>query len=141
MLERQRRKVIAAVTPHLEPGETVQAAYIGQSPIPPITYLLVGPLLFFFILKFRTFVATERNVYVFPHAWMRSYKYSGEPYKVPLSQARLETGSMWVSLDGGPKSWVMPFGPVKKALVELRDYVASAQSGGAGPAIPAPAGP
>ena len=139
MLERQRRKVIAAVAPYLEQGESVQAAYIGQSPVPPISYLLVGPLIFIFVLKFRTFVATERNVYVFPHKWMRSYVYSGPPYKVPLSQARLETGSMWVRLDGGPKSWVMPFGPVKKALVELRDYVARAQGGA--PASPAPGGP
>ena len=65
----------------------------------------------------------------------------GPPYKVPLAQARLETGSMWVSLDGGPKAWVMPFGPVKKALVQLRDYVAWAQSGGAGAPSPAPTAP
>lgn len=136
MLERQRRKIIAAVTPHLEEGETVRAAYIGQTPIPPITYLLVGPILFIFILKFRTFIATERNVYVFPNAYMRTYKYSGEPYKVPLAQARLETGSMWVRLDGGPKVWVMPFGPVKRALVELREYVTAAQGGVAAPMVP-----
>jgi len=119
MLERQRKKVEAAVSPHLDAGEHMKAAFIGQTPIPPVTYLLVGPLLFFFILKFRTIVVTEGNLYVFSHKWMRTYDYSGEPYKVAVDSARLESGSMWARVDGGPKLWVMPFGPVKRSLVEL----------------------
>jgi hypothetical protein len=143
MLERQKRKVAAAVTPHLEPGEQIRAMFIGQTPVPPITYLLVGPILFIFILKFRTIVATDRNLYVFPHKWMRTYSYSGEPYKVPIGQANYESGSMYARVDGGPKLWVMPFGPVKRALNELNAAVAAAQQGVPGADAPqiAPAQP
>ena len=123
MLERQRKRVEAAVSPHLDAGERIQAAFIGQTPIPPITYLLVGPIVFFFILKFRTIVVTERNLYVFSSRWMRSYDYSGEPYKVPVERARFESGSMWARVDGGPKLWVMPFGPVKRSLLQLEHAV------------------
>jgi hypothetical protein len=123
MLERQRRKVHEAVGPHLEPGEEIRAAFIGQTPIPPITYLAVAPIVFVFILKFRTVVVTDRNLYVFPHKWMRSYAYSGDPYKVPLSKANYESGSMYGRVDGGPKLWVFPFGPVKKALDEVTEAV------------------
>lgn len=128
MLERQKRKVAAAVSPQLEPGEQIRAMFIGQTPIPPITYLLVGPLLFIFILKFRTIVATDRNLYVFKNRWMRTYSYDGEPYKVPIAQADYRSGSMWAQVDGGPKLWVMPFGPVKKALVELTAAVEAARN-------------
>jgi len=119
MLERQRKKVEAAVSPHLDAGEQMKAAFIGQTPIPPITYVLIGPILFLFILKFRTIVVTERSLYVFSHKWMRSYKYTGEPYKVGIEGARLESGSTWARVNGGPKLWAMPFGPVKRSLIQL----------------------
>jgi hypothetical protein len=138
MLERQKRKVEAAVRPHLEDGEQIRAMFIGQTPIPPITYLLVGPLVFIFILKFRTIVATDRNVYVFPNKWMRTYAYSGPPYKVPVAQARFESGSMWARVDGGPKLWVMPFGPVKRSLNELTAAMASLQGGAARESVAEP---
>jgi len=119
MLERQRKKVEAAVSPRLEPDEHMRAAFIGQTRIPPITYLLIGPILFLPILKFRTIVVTERHLYVFSHKWMRSYEYTGEPYKVEIERARLENGASWARVDGGPKLWVMPFGPAKRSLDEL----------------------
>ena len=119
MLERQRKQVEAAVSPHLEPDEHMRAAFIGQTPIPPITYLLIGPILTLPFIKFRTIVVTERHLYVFSHKWMRSYEYTGEPYKVPIEGARLENGASWARVDGGPKLWVMPFGPVKRSLDEL----------------------
>ena len=128
MLERQRRKIHEAVTPYLEPGETIEAVYIGQTPIPPIVYLLVLPILFVFILKFRTIVATDRHLYVFPNKWMRSYEYSGDPYKVPITKAHYESGSMFARVDGGPKLWVMPFGPVKRALDDLTETVRRRQA-------------
>jgi hypothetical protein len=128
MLERQRKKIHEAVTPHLDAGDDIEAVFIGQTPIPPITYLLVAPLLLVPLLKFRTIVATNRNLYVFPNKWMRTYEYSGEPYRVPIEQARYESGSSYARVDGGPKLWVMPFGPVKKALDELTDAIKRRQS-------------
>jgi hypothetical protein len=128
MLERQKRRVHEAVTPRLGEGERIEAVYIGQTPIPPITYLLIAPLVFVFILKFRTIVVTDRHLYVFPNKWMRSYDYSGEPYTVPIGQADYESGSMYARVDGGPKLWVMPFGPVKRSLDELTETVRRLQS-------------
>jgi hypothetical protein len=119
MLERQRKKVEAAVSPYLEMDERMKAAFIGQTPVPPITYVLIGPLLLLPILKFGTIVVTDRNLYVFSHKWMRSYTYTGDPYKVPVERARLENGASWARVDGGPKLWVMPFGPVKRSLNEV----------------------
>lgn len=128
MLERQRRKLIAAVTPFLEAGEEVRAPFIGQTTIPPITYLLILPIAFIFVIKFVTVVATDRNLYVFQNRWMRTYTYRGEPYKVPLGEARFESGSMYAQVDGGPKLWVMPFGPVKRSLDLLVETVRSRQA-------------
>ena len=90
-----------------------------SAPIPPIAYLLIGPILFLPIIRFRTVVVTERHLYAFSHKWMRSYEYTGEPYKVEIERARLESGASWARVDGGPKLWVMPFGPVKRSLDEL----------------------
>ena len=105
MLERQRKKVEAAVSRQLELDEHMRAAFIGQTPIPPITYLLIGPILFLPIIKFRTIVVTERHLYVFSHKWMRSYEYTGEPYKVEIERARLESGATWARVDGATTSW------------------------------------
>ncbi|MGI8945057.1 MAG: hypothetical protein ACR2GL_02310 [Thermoleophilaceae bacterium] len=120
MLERQQRRIEAAVAPRLDDGERMTAAFVGQTPIPPIAYLLVGPLLFLFMVKVRTIVVTGRNLYVFSNRWMRSYSYTDEaPYKVGIAQARLESGSMWARVDGGPKLWTAPFGPLRRSLRRL----------------------
>jgi hypothetical protein len=50
---------------------------------------------------------------------MRSYQYTGEPYEVEVERARLENGASCARVDGGPKLWVMPFGPVKRSLDQL----------------------
>jgi hypothetical protein len=55
-------------------------------------------------------VATDHHVYVFPNKLMRTYVYSGEPYKVPIREADLERGSMSLRVDGGPKIWSAPLG-------------------------------
>jgi hypothetical protein len=127
MGEKLKRKIIDAVTPHVEDGEQVRAVYIGQTPIPPITYLLIGPLLFIFIIQFKTFVVTDRHLYVFPNKYMRTYSYKAAPYKVPIEEARFESGSMFARVDGGPKAWCAPFGPVKKRLNELTEAVHAVQ--------------
>jgi hypothetical protein len=119
MPERPRKKIEDAVSPYIEMDDRVKAAFVGVTPIPPITYLLIVPILFAPLNKTRTVVVTERNLYVFSHRWMRSYTYTGDPYKVPIEQARLEDGASWARVAGGPKLWVMPFGPSKRSLVEL----------------------
>jgi hypothetical protein len=129
--EKIKQKVIEAVRPHLDEREEVLAVFIGQTRIPPIAFMLIGPLLVLPIIQFKTFVVTDRNVYVFPNRWMRTYSYSGEPYKVAVADANVETGSMWLRVGGGPKVWSAPFGPVNKRRIELAETVRTAQAGGA----------
>ena len=125
MLERQQQKATAAVTPHLEDGEQIRAMMLGQTPVPPIAYLLIAPLAFIFIIQFKTVVVTDRNVYVFPHKWMRTYEYRDAPYKSPLGSAQIDTGPMYLRIDGGPRIWHGPFGPAKRGGDEVKTALAS----------------
>ena len=124
--EKQSQKRAEAVASYLEEGETVKASFLGQTPVPPWVFFLIASYVFIFIQKYRTVVATERNVYVMENRFLSSYKYKGVAHKAPLSSARIETASTWVTIDGGPKLWVPPFGPLKRGLTEFVTYVRSA---------------
>jgi hypothetical protein len=89
--------------------------------------------------KYRVVAATDRNIYVMENAGLRSYKFKGVAHKVPLASAQVEFGSSWVTIDGGPKLWTPPFGPIKRALADFREYVQGAASPAS--ATPPPAAP
>src|SRR5207248_11147592 len=114
MAERQEKRREEAVAPYLEEGEVIKASFLGQTPVPPSVFFLIASYVFIFIQKYRTVVATERNVYVMENRFLSSYKYKGVAHKTPLSSARIDSDSTWVSFDGGPKLWVPPFGPLKR---------------------------
>ena len=124
--EKQSQRRAEAVAPYLEEGETVKASFLGQTPVPPWVFFLIASYVFIFIQKYRTVVATERNVYVMENRFLSSYKYKGVAHKTPLSSARIDSDSTWVSFDGGPKLWVPPFGPLKRGLTEFITYVKAA---------------
>jgi hypothetical protein len=119
MGEGRRAKVEAAVTPYLEMDERMKVAFTGQTPIPPLSYVLIIPLLLLPIRKLRTVVVTDRNLYVFSHKGMRSDAFTDKPYKVAIERARLENGASSARVDGGSKLWVMPFGAGKRSLDQL----------------------
>lgn len=125
--EKQQAKLVAAVEPYLGEGEEVKAIMSGQTTIPPLAYLLVAPIVFIFVLKFKTVVATDRNLYVMPNKFLRGYKFQGDPYKVPLGSASIDAGSMSVRIDGGPRIWAAPLGPANRWMKELVGYVREAQ--------------
>jgi len=56
-----RDKMTAAVQPHLEPGETVQAVFAAQTISP---YWAVLTYLVLFFNKYRVVVATDRRILV-----------------------------------------------------------------------------
>jgi hypothetical protein len=120
LYDRQKQRRADAAARHLEPGETIRASFLGQTPIPPWVFFLVAPTLFIFFQKYRTVVLTDRNVYVLENAFLRTYKYNRVAHKSPLGGARVETGGSWASIDGGPKLHVPPFGPIKRGLTEFR---------------------
>jgi hypothetical protein len=126
MAERQEQRRKEAVAPYLEEGEVIKASFLGQTPVPPWVFFLIASYVFIFIQKYRTVVATDRNVYVMENGFLRSYKFKGVAHKAPRGQARIESGGTWVSIDGGPKLWAPPFGPIKRGL---QTFVAEATAG------------
>src|ERR671914_2187615 len=118
--DKQSKKRADAVAPYLEPGETIRASFLGQTPIPPWVFFLIASYIFIFFQKYRTVVLTDRNVYVMENAFLRTYKYKRVALESPLASVRVESGGTWLSVDGGPKLHVPPFGPVKRGLTELR---------------------
>jgi hypothetical protein len=138
LAEKQEQRRKEAVAPYLEEGEVIKASFLGQTPVPPWVFFLIASYVFIFIQKYRTVVATDRNIYVMENGFLRSYKYKGIAHKAPRGQARIESGGTWVSIDGGPKLWAPPFGPIKRGL---QGFVAEATGGApaATPAQPPPA--
>lgn len=130
MLEKQVRKREEAARPFLEEGEQIRATMIGQTPVPPIIYLLIAPLVFVFVIQFKTVVVTDRNIYVLRNKWMRTYAFQDDFHRAPLGSAKVESGPMWMRVDDGPRIWIGPFGPAKR----WRDEVVAAA------ARPQPAG-
>jgi hypothetical protein len=114
--EKQEARRKQAVAPYLEEGEVVKASFLGQTPIPPWVFFLIASYVFIFIQKYRTVVATDRNIYVMHNRFLASYKYKGVAHKVARDSARIESGGSWVSIDGGPKLRVPPFGPITGAF-------------------------
>lgn len=123
--DKQKQKRVDALAPFLEPGETVRASFLGQTPVPPWAFLLVAPIVVVFFQKYRTVAVTERNIYVMENAYLRTYDYKRVAHKASLDSARVESGSTWLSVNGGPKLHTPPFGPLKRGLTELRALVGS----------------
>lgn len=120
LADKQAQKRNTAVAPYLEPGEQIRGSFLGQTPIPPWVFLLIAPYVFIFFQKYRTVVLTDRNVYVLRNAFLRTYSFKEVAHKAPLQTARIESGTSWLSVDGGPKLHVPPFGPIKAGLTNLR---------------------
>jgi hypothetical protein len=120
LYDKQAQKRAEAIAPHLEPGEALRASFLGQTPIPPWVFFLVAPYVFIFFQKYRTVALTDRNVYVMENAFLRTYKFNRVAHRAPLASARVESAGTWMTIDGGPKLHVPPFGPLKRGLTELR---------------------
>jgi hypothetical protein len=141
LYDKQRERRANAVAPYLEPGETVKASFIGQTPVPPWVFFLIASYVFIFIQKYRVVVATERNLYVMQNKFLSSYKFNGVALKVPLASADIEVSKTWMRVEGGPKLYVPPWGPLKRGLTELAGYLQSVRGTGALPSgAHAPAG-
>ena len=123
LYDKQKQRRADAVAPYLEPGEIVRASFLGQTPIPPWVFFLIASYVFIFFQKYRTVVVTDRNIYVMENAFLRTYKFNRVAYRQALGTARVEYGGSWLTVDGGPKLHVPPFGPIKRGLTELKAIV------------------
>ena len=134
LYDKQKQKREQAVAPFLEPGETVRASFLGQTPVPPWVFFLIASYIFIFLQKYRTVVLTDRNVYVMQNAFLRTYKFNGVAHKSPLASARIEQGGSWITVDGGSKLYVPPFGPIKRGLDDFKVALRGAPTAGTLPA-------
>lgn len=133
LYDKQRQKQAAAMAPHLEEGEVVRVGFLGQTPVPPWVFFLIASYVFIFMQKYRLVIATDRNVYVMSNKFMSTYKFNGVDHKVSLASAQIESSSTWVSIDGGAKLWVPPFGPIKRSFKEFVSHVEAARTVTAAP--------
>src|SRR3990172_6322772 len=60
-----RDKISKSVQPHLEPSETLQAAFPAQGGVSPYLLMLTGYLLFFWLAKYVVVAVTDRRIALF----------------------------------------------------------------------------
>jgi hypothetical protein len=129
--EKSREKWQEAVSEHLEPGERVEAGARGiQTKLWQLA-LLYGYIVTAVMKRYRAYVVTDRNVYVFQASALKTYKVTQLLEKRPLGEARVEFGNGYLSLDGGYRSLVAKWGPVAKrgvAVAEAANRSAMASS-------------
>jgi hypothetical protein len=98
MLEKRKRNLIAAAQQYLEPGETVREVMVGQTFVTPLAYLLVGPILFVFMVRPRVAMVTDRNVYMFEGNMWSTKKLNGMLQKFPVGQAPIKLTGLSITI-------------------------------------------
>lgn len=137
MKEKSRQKWQDALANYLEPGERVEAAARGTRAKFWQLMLIYGWVLMAAQKRYRAYVVTDRNVYVFQASSVSTYKVTKMLEKRPLGTARVEFNGGYLTLDGEHESLVGAFGAGKR----LGLAVAAAAGRAAMPASPAPQEP
>jgi hypothetical protein len=132
MDENTRQKWQEALSEFLEPGERVEAVVRGTRAKYWQLVLLFGFLVVMALKRYRTYVVTDRNVYVF-QAGASKYKVTEVLEKRPLGEARVEFNRGYLTLDGAHESFVGIAGPVKRRAVAFAE---AASRGAAAPPTP-----
>ena len=88
----------------------MKASFLGQTPVPPWVFFLIASYVFIFLQKYRTVVATDRNIYVMENAFLRSYKFRGVAHKVPIASASIDSSSSSNALRLVSGSWAFSSG-------------------------------
>jgi hypothetical protein len=69
-----RDKISKNVQPHLEPGETLQAAFPAQGGVSPYLVILTGYLLSFWLAKYVVVAVTDRRIALFKASGLATTK-------------------------------------------------------------------
>jgi hypothetical protein len=91
-----REKLRARVQPHLDPGESVEQAFVAVSGMNPYFMGFLGPLLMALLMKHRVVAVTDRRIVVF-----RAGAWTGTTVKEQLAQLPRSTrlgpvkGALW----------------------------------------------
>jgi hypothetical protein len=108
MFEKRKQHLIAAAQPHLEQGETVREVMVGQTFVSPLAYLLIGPIVFIFVVRPRVVMATDRHVYVFAGNMWSQKKLNERLVKQPLQQADVQATKLSLTV-GSEKVYALLF--------------------------------
>ncbi len=76
--------------------------------------------------RFRTYVVTDRNVYVFQASFWSKYKVTKQLEKRPLASARVEFEKGYLTLNGEHETFVGLAGPAKRQGTTLLEAARSA---------------
>jgi hypothetical protein len=135
MTDKMKEKWQEAVSEYLEPGESVVAGARGIQAKLWQMMLIYGYVTVALMKRYRAYVVTDRNVYVFQASALKTYKVTKLLEKRPLGEARVVFDGGYLTLDGTHRSLVAKWGPMVKRGVAVAE--AASQPSAAAPLEPA----
>jgi hypothetical protein len=117
--EKTRQKWQQGLRDYVEPGEHVEAAIRGVGAKFWQLVLIVGWVLAAALKLYRTYVVTDRNVYVFRASSWSTYKATELLEKRPLGEARVEFRRGYLTVNGMHRGFVGRFGPIKQRALTV----------------------
>jgi hypothetical protein len=121
MKESTRQKWQEGLSQFLEPGERIEAATRGVRARFWQMALIYGYVVVAILGRYRTYVVTDKNVYVFKASTWSKYKVSEQLAKRPLGSARVEFQKGYLTLDGDNEAFVGLVGPVKAQGIAIAE--------------------
>ena len=131
MKDSTREKWQEGLAEYLEPDERIEAAARAVRAKFWQLALIMGYLVVAVLGRYRTYVVTDRNVYVFQANPWSKYKVTKMLEKRPLAAARVTFEKGYLTLDGEHESFVGLAGPAKRQGVEIVAAFQRATSGAA----------
>jgi hypothetical protein len=131
MKDSTRQKWQQGLAEYLEPDERIEAASRAVGAKFWQLALIMGYLVVAALGRYRTYVVTDRNVYVFQASAWSKYKVTKVLEKRPLASARVAFEKGYLTLDGGHQSFVGLAGPAKRQGVEVVEAAERGVSAGA----------
>jgi hypothetical protein len=130
-MKKRKLGLIESSRRYLEPGEEVRHVFIGQTRVTPLMYLLVAPFVLIFFARQRVVLVTDRYVRVMKPNFWKGKQIDEQLAAFPIADARIETTSLGLSVNDGPRVYAFLFG--FKDIEGTRAAVEAARGGGAIP--------
>lgn len=121
MKEKTREKWQKAAAEFLEPGEQVQAAARGVRAKFWQLALIYGWLVIAIQGRYRTYLVTDRNVYVCKAGAMTKYAIAEVLDKWPLGAVEVKFAGGYLTVDGDHETFLGRWGPAKRSGEEAAE--------------------
>jgi hypothetical protein len=100
-----RIKLRKAIEPQLEPGETLQQVFLGQSG--PNPYWMFLTYFVFFWIKYWAFAVTDRRILVFRAGFLKPSNVKGPIATLPRETKFGPVSGLWAKIElNGTRYWV-----------------------------------